>query len=83
MFSDKSRRERKLQGELTEARIENYFLKQKSKNTETAIANLIAAVKNNGPVPQYHRHVMKKHRDEWPTLWKAIDAIIEMNDERK
>jgi hypothetical protein len=30
-----------------------------------------------GPVPQYHYHVMRKHRSEWPTLWKAIDKAVQ------
>jgi hypothetical protein len=34
------------------------------------------AVKDAGIVPKYHHHVMKKHRDEWPTLWKAIDRML-------
>ena len=42
---------------------------------EKAVEKLIAAIKVEGPVPQYHRHVLRKHRSEWPTLWKAIDEI--------
>jgi hypothetical protein len=35
------------------------------------------AIANVGPVPQYHAHVMRKHRSEWPTLWKALDKILD------
>jgi hypothetical protein len=35
------------------------------------------AVADVGPVPQYHAHVMRKHRAEWPKLWKAIDRILD------
>ena len=42
---------------------------------EKAIENLISAINTEGPVPQYHQHVMRKHRAEWPALWKAIDEI--------
>ena len=34
------------------------------------IKNVIDTV---GPVPQYHYHVLRKHRNEWPTLWGIID----------
>lgn len=43
---------------------------------ENAIQKLIDAINNEGAVPLYHRHVMRKHRSEWPTLWKAIDEIV-------
>ncbi len=43
---------------------------------DEAIERLIAAINVEGPVPQYHRHVLRKHRSEWPTLWKAIDQIV-------
>lgn len=34
-------------------------------------------IKDAGVVPKYHHHVMKKHRDEWPTLWKALDRLLD------
>ena len=49
---------------------------QMSDEMRQAIERLITAIKNEGPVPQYHRHVMRKHRDEWPRLWGAIDEIV-------
>jgi hypothetical protein len=47
---------------------------------EKAVEKLIAAIKVEGPVPQYHRHVMRKHRSEWPSLWKAIDEIVSLHE---
>ena len=41
-----------------------------------AIDQLRRAVKNEGPMPEYHRRMMAKHRSEWPTLWAAIDAVL-------
>jgi hypothetical protein len=41
----------------------------------TALAALDRAVTVPGPAPEYHARVMAKHRDEWPTLWSAIDAL--------
>lgn len=46
-----------------------------------AIKKMILAIKVEGPVPQYHRHVMRKHRSEWPTLWKAIDEIVALYED--
>lgn len=40
------------------------------------IEEILKAIENEGAVPLYHRHVMRKHRSEWPTLWKAIDNSI-------
>lgn len=48
--------------------------------TSQAIQKLIDAINNEGPVPLYHRHVMRKHRSEWPTLWKAIDEIVSLHE---
>lgn len=45
---------------------------------DKAIRKLLDAIQVEGPVPQYHRHVMRKHRSEWPTLWKAIDDIASL-----
>ena len=34
------------------------------------------AITDAGPVPEYHRTIMARHRREWPTLWQAIDALL-------
>jgi hypothetical protein len=47
-----------------------------SEELDKAIKKLIRAIDVEGPVPQYHRHVMRKHRSEWATLWSAIDEIV-------
>ena len=44
------------------------------------IKNLVDAVENEGTHPTYHRKIMARHRREWPTLWKAIDALIKKGD---
>lgn len=38
---------------------------------------LRAAVNNPGPHPEQHKIITAHHRWEWPTLWKAIDALLE------
>jgi hypothetical protein len=47
-----------------------------SEELDNAIKKLIKAIDVEGPVPQYHRHVVRKHRSEWATLWSAIDEIV-------
>lgn len=73
----KRREQRELEAKLVEAWIENFFLKKKVKNTDLAIEALVTAIQNKGPVPQYHNHVMRKHREEWPKLWEALDKVVE------
>ena len=36
---------------------------------------LEAIVDDEGPHPELHRKVMAKHREEWPTLWAALDGL--------
>lgn len=43
---------------------------------EQAVKAVIEAIRNEGSHPQYHREVMARHRREWPTLWKALDALV-------
>ena len=37
------------------------------------LSDIRATIHNEGPNPEYHRMVMRKHRSEWPALWKALD----------
>lgn len=76
------REHREIEGRLIEAWIENFYLKRKVNNMDKATAALVKAVRDKGAVPQFHNHVMRKHREEWPTLWKAIDSLIEAYDLR-
>jgi hypothetical protein len=34
-------------------------------------------INNEGPNPRHHRKVMKRHRKEWPSLWKLLDDLLE------
>lgn len=52
----------------------------------TKIKTLGRAIRNAGPQPKLHASIMRKHRKEWPTLWKAIDSLLESDtsyDNRK
>lgn len=42
----------------------------------SGIDDLRKALEDEGPAPSFHRLLMKKHRAEWPVLWKAIDLIL-------
>jgi hypothetical protein len=42
-----------------------------------AAKQIRAAVEDPGPHPEFHRRVLRKHRAEWPTLWEAIDRLLE------
>lgn len=45
------------------------------------IMEIKKSIEIEGPVPQYHRHVLRKHRSEWPVLWKAIDEVVAILNE--
>jgi hypothetical protein len=38
------------------------------------LGKIVAAIDDEGPQPNHHRFTMSRHRVEWPTLWKALDA---------
>ncbi len=44
--------------------------------TGDAIDQLRAAIEDKGPRPDWHDQVMARCRQEWPTLWAAIDALL-------
>lgn len=52
------------------------FAKIENERYRSIFKDIEKAVNDAGLVPKYHHHVMKKHRDEWPTLWKAIDRLL-------
>jgi hypothetical protein len=45
---------------------------------EAKIAALRAALdtSNKGTMASYHAHMQRKHRDELPEVWAAIDALL-------
>jgi len=40
------------------------------------IRNLRKAIEDAGPYPESHWRIMRRHRAEWPALWRAIDALL-------
>lgn len=42
------------------------------------------AIVNTGSHPGYHTTIMNRHRKEWPTLWRALDKLVEaVNEEAR
>lgn len=54
---------------------DNARLADKLDEVRGLLRDLIAAIENPGSHPDHHKYIMKKHRQEWPTLWKTIDRI--------
>lgn len=48
----------------------------KEREALEAAWRVVAAVELAGPHPEYHATVVARHRQEWPTLWQAIDELI-------
>jgi hypothetical protein len=42
----------------------------------SALYDLRKALHDAGPVPEHHRMMCQRLRDEWPVLWKALVAIV-------
>ena len=62
--------------ELRRLEEENIKLRAQLNELNTQIIYLRESVLIEGPQPLLHRYIMKKHRKEWKTLWKAIDRLI-------
>ena len=48
---------------------------------DAALTALRNAVQDEGRVPEYHRLIMARHREEWPALWVAIDRLLSLAPE--
>lgn len=40
-----------------------------------AIDAILRAIEDEGPSPAHHRAIMRRHREEWPALWRALDKL--------
>jgi hypothetical protein len=81
MFTNSKRK--KLQNQLVDTWVENFLLKKKLENYEQAFGDIAIAIQNKGIVPKYQEHVTRKHRDEWPELWRAIDRALTVFNYKK
>ena len=41
------------------------------------IKNIHTAIHDKGVMPKFHDILMARHKKEWPTLWAALDAILQ------
>ena len=46
------------------------------------IINIQKAILNEGRNPEYHQQLMRRHKEEWPVLWSAIDKLIKQEEPR-
>ena len=44
--------------------------------TDSIIERVRNAIQNEGQHPPLHRELMRRHRLEWPTLWRALDELL-------
>jgi hypothetical protein len=44
---------------------------------EVAAHAIRQAITNAGPQPEFHQQTLRRHRSEWPTLWSAIDSLLD------
>ena len=72
----------KAQTQLAQKRNDEYAAE--SARLRQALEEIKQAIRVKGPVPKFHKDTMKRHRKEWPTLWKAIDkATAALEDGKK
>lgn len=43
---------------------------------QKAAEEVAQAIMDEGIMPGYHREIMARHRQEWPTLWQALDKLV-------
>lgn len=76
MYSNRKKKEH--QAQLITIWVEKLALKKRNDNLEEVTRQIVKAIEDKGKVPKYHDHVMRKHRDEWPALWQALDNLVSM-----
>lgn len=57
---------------------ENIELRAQNIRLADAALQIHRAVRTVGPAPRYHRRILRRHRREWPVLWRAIDNTISL-----
>jgi soluble cytochrome b562 len=50
-------------------------LSDKLEELRGLLYEVVRAIEDKGKNPTYHQQTMKRHRTEWPVLWKALDKI--------
>jgi hypothetical protein len=57
---------------------ENIELRVQNIALADALLQIHRAVRTVGPAPRYHRRILRRHRREWPALWRAIDNAVNL-----
>lgn len=52
-------------------------MKIQTEEQAAALEELARAVRDSGPRPDIHRQILERQRREWPTLWRAIDRLLD------
>ena len=52
-------------------------ISEKAGRVWNAALEIERAILDQGINPPHHIVTMRKHRDEWPVLWEAIDKLME------
>ena len=48
----------------------------RGESVHLAVQRVANAILEEGPFPEWHRQMMRLHRDQWPTLWTALDELV-------
>lgn len=58
--------------------------RRRNSELQKAAEQVARAIMDEGIMPGYHHEVMARHRQEWPTLWRALDKLVRRAyDERR
>lgn len=68
--------ELRLKKEIEKYSVKSAKLELENRYLRRRIAGIRDAIYDEGVQPRFHRSLMYKHRNQWPTLWKAIDDLI-------
>lgn len=52
------------------------MINTREEKIEKGLTDLLAAIQDSGSHPVAHREIVRRHREEWPTLWRAIDDLL-------
>jgi hypothetical protein len=74
MSEDEVQRLRHVVADLTG---ESVLLEHEIERLRSLLIGIQRAITEEGRSPAHHQQVMRRHRKEWPSLWKAINKAME------
>jgi peptidoglycan hydrolase CwlO-like protein len=57
--------------------IDAFNAKSELTHIKAHIKSIEKTITNEGRYPKRHRKIMFKHKREWPSLWNAIDKLLD------